>query len=280
MEDYLIFSESNCPSYIGENYNFLFNIFSESENLLSLKNKINPKTEFATSATKSDSHLNLNFDNNKNIFDNNLEQKNISIDKNMQFINKKKRRITKSGLHNKFADDNLRRKCKHLVLKSLLEFINGEIERRYKNNIGKGILKKQLLTINQKQKSDSSAQFNKDFLNRNLKDIFSEPISARFSIYHLDHNEILIKELINDKNEEIRQFFTTLFNLTFTQCLGHFRQTENIKELEGLKGFDQIKTQFIEDHDYLETLKYYIYHYEEITKNKRTRNRKKKIQDH
>ena len=145
MEDYLIFSESNCPSYIGENYNFLFNIFSESENLLSLKNKINPKTEFATSATKSDSHLNLNFDNNKNIFDNNLEQKNISIDKNMQFINKKKRRITKSGLHNKFADDNLRRKCKHLVLKSLLEFINGEIERRYKNNIGKGILKTQSL---------------------------------------------------------------------------------------------------------------------------------------
>ena len=44
--------------------------------------------------------------------------------------------------HNKFSDDNLRRKCKHLVLKNTLTFINEKIFIMNGGKIGDGILKK------------------------------------------------------------------------------------------------------------------------------------------
>ena len=215
----------------------------------------------------------LSIGNNININDN---EKNITKENNTELIQKKRGRTKKTGSHNKFSDDNVRRKCKHIILKSTLEFINEMIRIKYDNNIGNGILKKQLLTINQKQKADATVQFNKDFLNKTLKDIFSENISSRFTIYPFNHNEKLINELMNNEDEEKRQYFNKLFNLTFTQCLRHFRKTEYIEELQGLKGIDYVKKKYENEPDYLDTLNFYIFNYEEITINKRHRNRKKK----
>ena len=76
------------------------------------------------------------------------------------------------GEHNKFSDDNLRRKVKHLVLKNVFDFINEKIRSMYRV-INKGIFTKQLLTINQKQISDATILFNKKFLEKSIKDIFS-----------------------------------------------------------------------------------------------------------
>ena len=215
----------------------------------------------------------LSIGNNININDN---EKNITKENNTELIQKKRGRTKKTGSHNKFSDDNVRRKCKHIILKSTLEFINEMIRIKYDNNIGNGILKKQLLTINQKQKADATVQFNKDFLNKTLKDIFSENISSRFTIYPFNHNEKLINDLMNNEDEEKRQYFNNLFNLTFTQCLRHFRKTEYIEELQGLKGIDYVKKKYENEPDYLDTLNFYIFNYEEITINKRHRNRKKK----
>ena len=215
----------------------------------------------------------LSIGNNININDN---EKNITKENNTELIQKKRGRTKKTGSHNKFSDDNVRRKCKHIILKSTLEFINEMIRIKYDNNIGNGILKKQLLTINQKQKADATVQFNKDFLNKTLKDIFSENISSRFTIYPFNHNEKLINDLMNNEDEEKRQYFNNLFNLTFTQCLRHFRKTEYIEELQGLKGIDYVKQKYENEPDYLDTLNFYIFNYEEITINKRHRNRKKK----
>ena len=215
----------------------------------------------------------LSIGNNININDN---EKNITKENNTELIQKKRGRTKKTGSHNKFSDDNVRRKCKHIILKSTLEFINEMIRIKYDNNIGNGILKKQLLTINQKQKADATVQFNKDFLNKTLKDIFSENISSRFTIYPFNHNEKLINDLMNNEDEEKRQYFNKLFNLTFTQCLRHFRKTEYIEELQGLKGIDYVKQKYENEPDYLDTLNFYIFNYEEITINKRHRNRKKK----
>jgi hypothetical protein len=215
----------------------------------------------------------LSIGKNININDN---EKNITKENNTQLTQKKRGRAKKTGSHNKFSDDNVRRKCKHIILKSTLEFINEMIRIKYDNNIGNGILKKQLLTINQKQKADATVQFNKDFLNKTLKDIFSENISSRFTIYQFNHNEKLINELMNNEDEEKRQYFNNLFNLTFTQCLRHFRKTEYIEELQGLKGIDYVKKKYENEPDYLDTLNFYIFNYEEITINKRHRNRKKK----
>ena len=189
---------------------------------------------------------------------------------------KRGRNNTGEGEHNKFSDDNLRRKCKHLVLKSLFNYINKNLKKIYKN-IGYGIFKKQLLTINQKQKSNATVLFNRDFLNKTIGDIFSEDISNRYTTYMPTHNKDLINFLKNEENSNIAQYFKNLFNLRFIDCLKHFRGTQKFDLLEGLEGFDSIKEKYENDKDYLKSLNYYIMNYEDIINNKRIRKGKSKI---
>ena len=117
--------------------------------------------------------------------------------------------------HNKYSDDNIRRKCKHLVLKHLLEFLNYKIRNIYNGNIGNGIFKKELQILNQSQKSDATINFNRIFLTKTIGEIFSENISGRFTNYPIYHNKVLINKLMNENDEQKRIYFNNLFNLNF-----------------------------------------------------------------
>ena len=175
------------------------------------------------------------------------------------------------GEHNKFSDDNLRRKVKHLVLKNVFDFINEKIRSMY-SNINKGIFTKQLLTINQKQISDATILFNKKFLEKPLKDIFSVEISKRYTNYLESHNKNLINFLMNEEEDENKRvYFNNLFNLKFIECLEHFRGTADYINLEGMKTFDEIKDDFAKDKNYLDVLTNYVEEYENITRNKKER---------
>ena len=175
------------------------------------------------------------------------------------------------GEHNKFSDDNLRRKVKHLVLKNVFDFINEKIRSMY-SNINKGIFTKQLLTINQKQISDATILFNKKFLEKPLKDIFSVEISKRYTNYLESHNKNLINFLMNEEEDENKRvYFNNLFNLKFIECLEHFRGTADYIHLEGMKTFDEIKDDFAKDKNYLDVLTKYVEEYENITRNKKER---------
>ena len=182
--------------------------------------------------------------------------------------------------HNKYSDDNLRRKCKHLVIKNALKFINYKILIFYNGKIGKGIFKKELQTLNQSQKKNSTVNFNKIFLNKTLGEIFSENISGKFTIFPPHHNRLLIEKLMNEEDEEKRIFFNKLFNLTFIQCLKHFRGEDKIDILDGLKCFEDIKNEIIECYeddglDYYYNLYYYLNNFEEIINNKKSRKSRK-----
>ena len=110
---------------------------------------------------------------------------------------------------------------------------------------------------------------------KKLKDIFSDNITKRCSKFNRDHNKNLIKRLLNEENEERREIFTKLFNLTFLECLEHFRETDYHDELNGMPVLkDEIKK--FEEDDYIQSLLYYFKNYEIIIKNKRSRNRNKK----
>ena len=175
------------------------------------------------------------------------------------------------GEHNKFSDDNLRRKVKHLVLKNVFDFINEKIRSMY-SDINKGIFTKQLLTINQKQISDATILFNKKFLEKPLKDIFSVEISKRYTNYLESHNKNLINFLMNEEEDENKRvYFNNLFNLKFIECLEHFRGTADYIHLEGMKTFDKIKDDFAKDKNYLDVLTNYVEEYENITRNKKER---------
>ena len=182
--------------------------------------------------------------------------------------------------HNKFSDDNLRRKIKHLVLKYIFILINNIISVIFEGNIGKGIFKKELRTINYSQKANVSIAFERNFLTKKLKDIFSENITGRICNYPKDYNRKLIYKLTNDNDESKRNYFINLFNLDFFQCLKHFRGEIKVDILEGLTCFndikDEIKNKYDKDgEEYYETLEYYLNNYEEIINKKRPRKSRK-----
>lgn len=185
---------------------------------------------------------------------------------------KKKRGRTKRGdskiTHDKYSDDNLRRKCKHLVLQNVMKFINEKIEEIY-GNIGYGIAMKKILIINQKQISNATIQFNKDFLNKKLSEIFSVNISTRYTNYNKEHNKNLILKLINDKDELKSNYFKILFNLTFVECLRHFNESENIPILNGMTLFSQLNIDNEIDENYSKALSCYIENYEKLMERKR-----------
>jgi hypothetical protein len=182
---------------------------------------------------------------------------------------KRGRNPKESGKHNKFSDDNIRRKIKRILINELQEFINNKINDFYDKNIGQGFFKKKLLPMSQKQISDASSLFNKEFLNKSLKDIFSENISTRNKILPLNFNKLVIEKLINEQEETKRVYFQNLFSLTFIQCLRHFRGEEKINELSGLNGIDKIQEKYNFNDDYFETLTFYFFNYENITNNMR-----------
>lgn len=210
------------------------------------------------------------------------ENKKGKIEENKKSNRKRKRDEGNNNEHNKYSIDNIRRKLKGLILKSLRKFLNTKIKIIYNDNIRKGIKKKELLMLNKSQQSNANIDFNKKFLKKKLSEIFSDNISTRYTNYPLDHNKEVINDLMNESNEEKKNYFNKLFNLDFFQCMRHFRGEEHIEILDGLTNFIDLKDKIIknnveEGNEYYETLKYNLNNFEEIINNKSLKNLKKEI---
>ena len=218
----------------------------------------------------------------------NLFQPNIYINLNIsepiepisekKFLQKKRGRKSKSeknneenGEHNKYSNDNMQRKIKRLIIKNTQDLINYNISE-------KDFSSPKLLTLNQEQIFNSKVEFNKAFLQKTLKDIFSENISNR---YHKpsDYNKTLIDNLINSGKEENKIFFKKLFDVKFIECLEHFRKSKEIEVLKGLTLFDDLinykKDKNFEDKAYVKGIRQLLMNYETIIGQKKERNRKK-----
>lgn len=191
----------------------------------------------------------------------------------INMLGRKRFNDQKEGKHNKYIDDNVRRKCKHIILENIKNFINKKIEIIYEGKIGQGINIKKLLILNQNKNAQDSVNFNKDFLNQTLGYIYSGEISSKYSNFPKDHNKQLIKKLLNEKDETKRNYFKRLFNLTFLNCLEHFRGSKTIEELEGSTNIKEGLKEF--DNNYKICLSNYIYNYECIINNKKPRSRSK-----
>ena len=246
--------------------------------------------------SKYDKEYKGNIKNNENIknktINDNYQIYSFSFDLISQKVKEKKKRgrkrtrddinneenIEDKKFHDKFTDDNLRKKCKNVVLKYALEFINKKIKEKYGFNIGHGKFKKELKMLNQDNKVKSTVDYDKIFLNRKLKDIFSEDISSRFNNFPKNFNKTLIETLLNDSNEERKQYFITLFNLTFLDCLKYFRGNGDKLELIGLKTISEIKEELISKtgKEYFNTFAHFLQNFEEIINKKKARNRKMK----
>jgi len=188
----------------------------------------------------------------------------------------RKRKLDYEDNH-KIANDNMIRKCKHLVINNCIEFLNFQIKKIYHNNIGEGILIKKILDINQVQKSDNKLETTKLFLNKKLSEIFSVDISSKYTSFLPAHNKILISRLLNEEDIEKREKFQKIFNLTFADCIQLFLGNNNkYVEFEGFPVLDEIKDELNEDNEYLEKIKNFLLNFEDIIKHKKPRKRNKK----
>ena len=188
----------------------------------------------------------------------------------------RKRKLDYEDNH-KITNDNMIRKCKHLVINNCIEFLNFQIKKIYHNNIGEGILIKKILDINQIQKSDNKLESTKLFLNKKLSEIFSVDISSKYTSFLPDHNKILISRLLNEEDIEKREKFQKIFNLTFADCIQLFLGNNNkYIEFEGFPVLDEIKDELNEDNEYLEKTKNFLLNFEDIIKHKKPRKRNKK----
>ena len=190
-------------------------------------------------------------------------------------LGRKRRNDSTPGFHNKYSPDNILRKCKHIILSQLMEFINNKIKDIYNGQIGNSIFKKELLTLNKEQKFNSNVIYNQNFLKKNLGDIFSDNISTKYSNFFPDHNKKLIMMLRNEEDQNKKNYFEKLFNITFLQCINHFIGIKKVDELNGLKCFSELKYELNEEKEYIDCIEYLLKNYELITMKKRPRNKKK-----
>ena len=246
-----------------------------------IKDKI--RTDIATNPIKNpniDSNLNFQKEiNSINIPNNNYKSESCSeesIHKKKKILGRKKKNSNEKGIHTKYSEDNIIRKIKSTILSFVIQFINTTIYSVYNGKIGKGKYMKELKKNNKAQINDTNG--NKIFLHKNLGDIFSEDISTKYCNFANDHNKKLIKKLLSEKEGEKRILFEKLFSLTFLDCLSHIRGSKYYPELEGIETLDDILQKFEEDADYYDLFKYYIFNFEKIVMNKKTRiSRKNKL---
>jgi hypothetical protein len=191
-------------------------------------------------------------------------------------LNKKRKNNndSKKG-HSKYADDNLGRKIKNLILNYTLKFLNEKIKIIYDEKIGNGIFKKKLLPINKSIKLNMSIEYNTNLIHKTLREIFSDNISSKYTDYLKNHNKIIIDKLLNDKDEKIASYFQKLLNITFLQCVRKFSGSNEIKELEGFTKFNDIKNKLFDDSKYIEAMEYYLNNYESKIQKKRRKNKTK-----
>ncbi len=184
--------------------------------------------------------------------------------------------INNSIVHDKFADDNMKKKCKNIVLKCILEFINNKIKKLYNNDIGHGNSEKNLKTLGEESTKTTTAVSYRDFMKKKLKDIFSEKISTKYSNFSPEHNKMIIESLIKEKDDSKKSYFGELFDLTFEDCLKNFRGDTGLDELKGFKNLDDfVKEEIVKKseengEEYSKYFAYYIKNYEKLI-NKKTK---------
>ena len=186
-------------------------------------------------------------------------------------LGRKRKNSSEKGAHNKYTSDNLIRKCKAVMINILSNLINKKISENYNDELPFQNKKRKLMKMHQYQIVNSNIKYNQLFLNKTLKEIFSENLSTRCTTFPQEHNKDLVNDLLNEKDLKKKEIFENLFNLTFLDCIEHFRGSKFIIGLKDLQKYDKVVEKLDGDEDYKESFRCYIDNFETIINNKRSR---------
>ena len=227
---------------------------------------------------KKNIYLNLNIFNNINFtIDNSINYKsnNIKFDIKKEYLNKKRKNNFECNNNNHYIPDNDLKKIRSMILDCLIEYINNKIKQFKKNKISVGICKLQFLPINKEKLYHSKIEIDKQFLNKQIKELLSWDISKKYTNYLRDQNSQLVQNLISSENGE---YFRDLFELTFLDCLKYINGTKNSTLLDGFPEIEEIVvSKGIKNKQDIERYTNYIKNYEIGLSSKISRYSKKAI---
>ena len=219
----------------------------------------------------------LNKNNNAKINETFPQNNNLNI---MVKLTKRGRKLKNSNEernHNKKTFDNLLRRIKHCLLKGLKVLINKKIKDVFQNDEKLSSLK--ILTLDQKQSNNSRVEFNRLFIHKSIKDIFSGKLTTKYKRKDLEkNNEESIKTLLSVKDIEKRNIFENIFNLEFIDVVNFIVGKRNdLVQLNELRLTEKFLKDMLIDEEYSKIIFYTMENMEEILKNKKSRKRNKKM---
>ena len=186
--------------------------------------------------------------------------------------------------HTKFAFDNVVRKIKSKLFGALLIILNKSLEKDQNPNSKqdskekKGEVKTEcFLKPDQKIIIQTNVEENKKLLDSKLRDIFSQKVSTKAKNYskqyQLDYNKNFIEKI---KNDETRKKTNDILDMTFLQCMEHFRGSKRYEALNGLeKEYENVIKEMRDEKDYMESFVEQLNKFEIMYSQKKARKSKK-----
>ena len=129
--------------------------------------------------------------------------------------------------------------------------------------------------INQKNVANAKIDFNRDYLNKTFKSIFSEDITTKWKTKTGKHNKNVIEHLLKEKDTAKREIFVKLFNFKLIDIIKYLRgEKDDYEELDGLEFDLDILKKIEEDEEYFKCFKSNMAEIEIILQKKFSRKRK------
>lgn len=189
--------------------------------------------------------------------------------------------------HTKNAFDNIVRKIKSKLFGAIIIILNKSLEEKKKieenkkeKKEKKGEIKNEcFLKPEQQIILQTNVKENLELLDMKLREIFSKKVSEKvknFSKEHqLDYNKNFIEKI---KDDPKKQKTNEILDMTFFQCLEHFRGSEKYEALNGLEiEYENVIEDMNDDIDYKNNFIEHLKKYEILFRNKKPRKSKKKL---
>jgi hypothetical protein len=188
--------------------------------------------------------------------------------------------------HTKNAFDNISRKIRGKIFGAVLIFLNKVFNEEEEIDLDDPIFPKgkqrkrkipiqnvSFLQINQEIIIQNNVSENLNLLNKTLREIFSGSVSKKVKNYGLDHNQLLIQKIKESKGKARTN---KILDMTFLQCLEHFRKSKMYEELSGLElQYDNMIEEMNEKHEkeYMDNFVECLNNYEALYRQKRPKKR-------
>ena len=184
----------------------------------------------------------------------------IKKKKNLLSNNKRNTKKKTKRLRGKYRFENIMKKIKPFLFKSILRYVNSLIKGR-----------KRLKKIVNEVARNTGVEFNKELLKAKLEDILSNDISTKYNNYNENYNKKIIEKIYEEKNQN--QNVTDILKMEFKDFINKFKENPTLKRY-----YDNFINDMKEKQpdDYIRTFETYFDNYTKLCEGRKPKNKSKK----